>query len=107
MYQFPELLRKIRIESGLTQSEFAKVLGISTVLISMIETKQKAVSKGFIIKLANKLGVQPSSIMPFVFMEESPDLRAMSGLEKSLMDLGEKMQNYLIKKKAKRLKMYV
>jgi len=107
MYTFVELIKKIRNESGLTQSEFAKALGVSTVLISMIETGQKEVSKSFIIKLADRLEVHPSSIMPFVFMDKKASSKELSGLEKSLIELGEKLQDYLIHKKAKELKRYV
>lgn len=106
MYTFPELLKKIREESNLTQSELAIVLGVSTVLISMIETGQKNVSKAFVTKLANKLGVRPTSIMPFIFVDEDVSEESLAGPEKALILLGEKLQTYLIKKRAKNLKQY-
>jgi transcriptional regulator with XRE-family HTH domain len=104
MYTFPDLLKQIRNEGGLTQEQLAKVLDVSTVLISMLETGQKDVSKNFIEKLADKLDVHPSSIAPFVFTEESQKL---SGVEKKLVAVGEQMQNLLIKTKSKKLKQYV
>lgn len=108
MNSFPQLLKKIREQSGLTQNQLAKVLGVSTVLISMLEIGQKEPSKAFVIKLANKLGVRPSSIMPFVFFEDDySSLNHLAGPEKALASLGEKLQNYLINTKAKKLKQYV
>jgi transcriptional regulator with XRE-family HTH domain len=107
MYTFPELLKKIREEGNLTQEDLAVALSVSTVLIAMIESKQKDVSKGFIIKLADKLDVHPSSITPFLFSDDSYKIKDVSGIEKSLIRVGEKLQNYLIKNKAKKLKQYV
>jgi len=106
MYSFQELLKKIREESELTQAEFARILGVSTVLISMMETGQKEVSKGFILKLADKLGVHPATILPFAIDGEIP-LRNLSGPERALIEVGENLQSYLIKTKSKRLQRYV
>ncbi|MBI3818867.1 MAG: helix-turn-helix transcriptional regulator [Planctomycetes bacterium] len=103
MYTFPELLKQIRIEGNLTQEELARALNVSTVLISMIETKQKEVSKNFLEKLANSLEVRPSSIAPFVFMEKN-HMQELSNIERKLVAVGEKLQLYLIKTKSKKLK---
>jgi transcriptional regulator with XRE-family HTH domain len=106
MYTFPSLIKKIREEAGLTQVKFAKALEVSVVLISMVETGQKEVSKSLVVKLAERLNVHPSSITPFLFVEEGQSQESISRLEKSLIEWGEKMQNYLIKDRAKRLKTY-
>lgn len=106
MYTFPELLKRLREESNLTQSELAAILGVSTVLVSMIETEQKEVSKGFITRLADKLGVQPASIMPFMFMAKEIAGKDLGAPEKALISIGERLQAYLIKKKAKKLRQY-
>lgn len=106
MYTFPELLKKIREEGDLTQEEMGKALKVSTVLISMLETGQKEASKAFVLKLADKLDVRPGSIMPFVFVEKNEKQEGVSGVEKSLVDLGEKFQSHLISNRAKRLKQY-
>jgi transcriptional regulator with XRE-family HTH domain len=106
MYTFPELLKKIREEGDLTQEEMAKALDVSTVLVSMVETGQKEASKAFVIKLAEKMDVRPSSIMPFVLDESLAKPQKISGVEKALIDVGEKLQTYLIKTKAKKLKKY-
>ncbi len=90
MYAFPELLKRIRDESDLTQEELASALGVSTVLIAMIETGQKEASKAFIVKLAEKLGVHPGSITPFLFANEKAE--KLSGIERTLVSLGEKLQ---------------
>ena len=106
MYSFPELIKKIREASDLTQKEFAETVGVSTILVSMIEAKQKDVSKNFIIKLSEKLGVNPSSITPFLYIYKDADKKNISSIEKSFIKLGEKLQEYLISKKAKNLKQY-
>ena len=107
MYTFPELLKQIREEGSLTQSDLAHVLDVSTVLISMIETGQKDVSKNFVVKLADKLGVRPSSIMPFVLADDYMSSQGLSSPEKALIEVGAKLQAYLIKVRSKQLKRYV
>ena len=105
MYTFPELLKKIRSEASLTQEDLAKKLGVSTVLITMIETGQKEVSRGFIEKLAGVLDVHPSSITPFLFIKDDLNIKKLSSTEKSLILIGEKLQNFLIKNRAKLLRL--
>lgn len=104
MYNFQDLLKQIRKEGNLTQEELARALGVSTILISMIEAGQKEVSRGFLEKLADKMGVHPSSIAPFVFHNENAG--KLSKVEKKLIGVGEKIQKYLIMVKSKGLKKY-
>lgn len=106
MYTLPELIKQIRKESNLTQGEFANALGVSTILISMIETGQKEVSKGFIKKLSAKLDVPTGTIFPFVFLDKKMSFQSLSGIEKKLMEIGSKMQLHLIKVKSKKLNRY-
>jgi transcriptional regulator with XRE-family HTH domain len=106
MYSFPELIKKIREAGDLTQKEFAEAVGVSTILVSMIEAEQKEVSKNFIIKLSEKLGVSPGSITPFLYIYKDTDRKNISSIEKGLIELGEKLQEYLIFKKSKDLKKY-
>jgi DNA-binding XRE family transcriptional regulator len=49
MYTFPLLIKEIRKYSELSQKEFAKTLGVSPVLIAMIETGQKGISNTFFV----------------------------------------------------------
>lgn len=107
MYSFSELIKRIREEGGLTQKEFANILSVSTVLVSMIETGQKKVSKNFIVKLASKLEVNPSSITPFLFVDKNLEIKSISNIEKDLIRLGERLQSFLIKRQSKKLKKYV
>jgi transcriptional regulator with XRE-family HTH domain len=102
MYSFPELIKKIRAEAGLTQAEFAKAIEVSPVLIAMVESGQKEVSKKLLIKLADALNVHPSSITPFLYGYEAKD-KNMSAVEKKLLALGTKLQNHLIKDRSKLL----
>lgn len=104
MYTFPELLKKIRNESGLTQPEFAKALNISSALIAMVETGQKEPSKKLVHILAEKMKVHPSSIMPFLSIEKSIKMEDLGPMEKTLISWGEKMQEFLINKKAAQIK---
>jgi len=106
MYTFPELIKKIRDEAGLTQAEFAKALGVSAVLITMVETGQKEVSKNLLLKLANRINVHPTSITPFLFISKDNPMEAVSGIEQTFIKWGEKMQMYLIKDRSKILKKY-
>lgn len=106
MYSFPELIKKIREESNLTQKELADVLSVSTILVSMIEAKQKPVSKNFIIKLARNLEVNPKSITPFLFEDKKFNNKSISNIEKDLIQLGEKLQIFLVKHKSKNLRKY-
>lgn len=105
MYNFQDLLKQIRKKSDLTQEEFARVLDVSTILISMIETGQKDASRNFIERLAEKLDVHPSSVAPFVFIGD--ETQRLSGIEKKMILLAEKLQTHLIETKAKRLRQYV
>lgn len=103
MYTFPELIKIIRKEAGLSQPDFARKLEVSSALIAMIETGQKEVSKKFVLKLAKALEVHPTSITPFLFYDGT-SLSHLSGLEKTIIDQGEKLQVQLINKKAQLLK---
>jgi transcriptional regulator with XRE-family HTH domain len=107
MYTFPELIRKIRDKAELTQAEFAEALGISTILVTMIETGKKEVSKKLLVKLAEKMNVHPASITPFLFINEGYSFKNPSTTERLLIKWGEKMQNLLIEDRALLLKKYV
>lgn len=104
MYSFPELIKKIRNEAGLTQAEFARIIDVSPVLIAMIESGQKEVSKKLILKLANSLRVHPASITPFLYGERAGNNEKLSAIEKQFIDWGVRLQNYLIKERAKLLR---
>ncbi len=107
MHTFTELLKNIREEGELTQEELARAIGVSTILISMVESGQKDVSKNLVVRLAKGLDVHPSSIAPFAFIDKSSELKKTTGIEKTLVSLGERLQDHLIMIKSKRLKKYV
>ena len=106
MYSFPELIRKIRAEAGLTQAEFAVALGVSPVLIAMVESGQKEVSKKLLRKIADTLQVHPASITPFLYGDEQRDTQNVSGIEKQFLAWGAKLQDHLINDRSKLLKKY-
>lgn len=101
MFDFPELLKNIRKETGLTQSGLASKLGVSAILIAMIESGQKEPSKKFVEALATKMEVSPRAIIPFVYSANkySDD----SAFEKRLSQFGMNLQKQLISKKAKNI----
>ncbi len=107
MENFPKLLKLIRESADLTQEELSVALGVSKVLISMVETGQKQPSKKLVFKLAEKMGVHASSILPALYIENHLNKKNISNIEKSFISLGEKLQGYLIEQKAKNLKKYV
>lgn len=103
MYTFSHLLKAIRQESNLTQPELAKVLGVSPILISMVETGGKEPSKKLVNKLSKALDVHPIAIMPFLAIDGEDDFGNRTGIEKKLIRFGENLQEKLIMKKAKQL----
>lgn len=107
MHTFQELLKRIRRESDLTQEEFARVLGVSTILVALLESGKREVSKAFILKLADKLEVQPGTITPFLLPNDKAEHLKLSRIERSLFGFGETLQTFLIEKRAKNLQKYV
>lgn len=106
MYTFPQLIRKIRDAAELTQAEFAEALGVSVVLVTMIETGQKEVSKKLLLKLAECMNVHPASLTPFLFTDPKDSFKNSSKTEQVMIEWGEKMQDMLIKDRSNLLKKY-
>ena len=106
MSPFPKVIKDIRSEAGLTQAEFARVLEVSPVLIAMVETGRKEVSKKLILKIAERLEVHPASITPFLYGYSQADIDDLSSIEKQFLARGLKLQKHLIKNKAKLLREY-
>jgi transcriptional regulator with XRE-family HTH domain len=48
-------IRSVRKETGLTQEDFAKKVGVSVSLVAMTEAGIKPVSRAYLQKLASKL----------------------------------------------------
>ena len=105
-FTFSELLKNIRKVAGINQQEMADILGVSKVLIGMIESDMKEPSKKFIVNLAQKLNIHPSALMPFIAFGQNTEDNSLSVLEKKLMQIGVKLQNTLIQKQAKKLSQY-
>ncbi|MEK7462687.1 MAG: helix-turn-helix transcriptional regulator [Patescibacteria group bacterium] len=99
MKKISEIVRNVRDESGLSQNDFARKIGVSSIYISKIETDQKEVSKKFLIKLAEFIDVHPSALAPFLFLNNDIDEYKLSEIERKLINLGENLQLSLIKKK--------
>lgn len=88
----------------MTQTEFARLLDVSPILIAMVETGQKDVSKSLVEKIARLLDVQPASISPFLFTHKISSIKDLSFIEQQLYKYGTKLQEQLIEKKAKLLR---
>ncbi|NOY81030.1 MAG: helix-turn-helix domain-containing protein [Kiritimatiellaeota bacterium] len=59
----PHLLRKLRIEAGLTQSELARQAGCSQSAVSMFEAgRRDALSREKLASIAERLGLDPSRL---------------------------------------------
>lgn len=106
VYKFPELIKKIRNEAGLTQAEFAAAIEVSPVLIAMVESGQKEVSKKLLVKIADRLEVSPASITPFLYGSDDVADRKPSVIERQFLSLGVKLQEHLIRTKSQNLKKY-
>jgi transcriptional regulator with XRE-family HTH domain len=106
MYSFPELIKAIREEASFTQGQFAEAVGVSAILVAMIESGQKNVSKNFVVKLAKLMDVHPASISPFLLIRKNEPVEAISGIERMFIKFGERMQTHLIKDRAQFLKKY-
>lgn len=87
MFIFSDLLKSIRKEVGISQGELAKLLDVSTVLISKLESCEREPSKQFIKILATKLGVNPFSLTPFLAGDSIESFDSLSVIEKKFFEL--------------------
>lgn len=62
MNEFGENLRRIRLEKGMSQDEFAKFLGTSKQVISRYETNQRSPKISVVANYSEKLGVSLSEL---------------------------------------------
>jgi len=105
MINSKNLIKKIREESDLTQNQLAEVLEVSKVLIAMIETGQKPVSKKLISKLAKKLNISEFSLGFSLFPKKEKDTN-LSPIELKLLKVAGELQDQLIIRGARNLKKY-
>jgi transcriptional regulator with XRE-family HTH domain len=94
----------MRNEADMTQQEFADYLGVSKVLITMIETGKKESSRKLVNIIAEKLNIHPASLMPFLGIENDEDAENLSSIERRLFQFGLELQEKLILKKARKIK---
>lgn len=94
MSPFGENLRKIRNLRGMSQEEFADLLGTSKQVISRYETAQRSPKVSTVAEYAAKLGVSISELTgdPFASVRAAfgPDTRSAQ----MLRELGEKLAPY-------------
>ena len=87
------------MNSDMTQQQFAECLGVSKILISKIEQREKDVSKKLLEVLASKLDIHPSLLAPFLFAGDDVKLDELKPFEKKLFLFGSKIQQDLLKGK--------
>lgn len=94
MSPFGENLRKIRNSRGMSQEEFADLLGTSKQVISRYETAQRSPKVSTVAEYAEKLGVSISELtgdpLSSVRSAFSPETRSAQ----MLRELGEKLAPY-------------
>jgi transcriptional regulator with XRE-family HTH domain len=61
--RFPEVLRKVRTDKGLSQEELADLAGLHRTYISQIERGLKSPSLRSLEKIANGLGITLSELL--------------------------------------------
>lgn len=94
MSPFGENLRKIRNSRGMSQDEFADLLGTSKQVISRYETAQRSPKVSTVAEYAEKLGVSISELTgdPYTSLRSafSPETRSAQ----MLREVGEKLSPY-------------
>ena len=54
---YRKLIKKLRVEAGITQAELAENMGLTNQSISNYESGRKPITKQFLLALENVLGV--------------------------------------------------
>ena len=60
MEDAPELVRRARLDAGLTQAELARIVGIQQPSLAQIESGRRAVSEEMLTRLLEAAGYRPS-----------------------------------------------
>lgn len=105
MKKFSTFLKELRSSAQISQEELAKIMELSTILITLLETDKKEPSKKFINKLAEKLDIKPASLLPLI-SDEDINIESLTGIEKKFISIVDDLQIYLIQKRAHKLKVY-
>lgn len=105
MKKFSSFLKELRNSAGISQSQLAEIMWVSPLLITLLETDKKEPSKKFVNALADKLWVKSVSLLPLI-ADDVIDTSKLTWLEKSLIELVDKLQVMLINKNAKKLSAY-
>jgi transcriptional regulator with XRE-family HTH domain len=58
-----ESIKRIRLELGISQNKFSKIIGVSRVTVTNVEAGKKNFSLGTLVKVASKLGTTPNDLM--------------------------------------------
>lgn len=65
-----DLFRLIRIQKRITQRDFAKKVGISKALVSLIESKERSVTKATSRKVMSAFGLTPEDLENLAKLDE-------------------------------------
>lgn len=92
--QYGEQIKKLRKKRGMSQSEFAKVLGISQVSVSKIESNTLSPGREVLEKIAEKLEI-PLSIIIIESTEEKDIHESKRNLWSKFLKSNQKIINKL------------
>ena len=86
---FGERLRKIRKEKGLTQEEFAKLLGISPGYVWEMESGLKAPSETILLLMEYRLAINTGFLKTAVgsTMRDAGDAESVAGDDQKIVDI--------------------
>lgn len=102
MKSFWNFIKEIRQGSWLNQEEFAKTLGVSKILIAMVESWQKSASKDLVWKLSEVLEIWKYTLFPFID-EENYQIESLSLVEKMMLENMEKVRDYILSKRVRKI----
>lgn len=76
-----KIIKKARIDSGLTQSRLAGFAGLSEVYLAKLEQGACGISLDALVQIANVLHVQPSALMKEIEIELARGAKKPTGVQ--------------------------
>lgn len=92
---FGEKLKSLRLERGLTQEQFAELIGVEAGFIGSLEIGQKAASFKTLEKISENLKINYYELFDFEKMQSQPSL--IKSIIKELNELDDKSLKFVLK----------
>lgn len=92
---FGEKLRSLRLERGLTQEQFAELVGVESGFIGSLEIGQKAASFKTLEKMSKNLEINYYELFDFDKMQSQTSL--IKSITKELNELDDKELRFILK----------